>query len=577
MSTLRALHRSVFSLALLAAGVAQAAGTADVLIQPVASRFPTLSVDVNVRDAKTGAPIQGLTKEHFSVTEDLRETAILGVESLTPETADARGVDFVFAFDDTGSMAEEIDGLIQRTLEFANIVQSSGFDYRFALISFGDELRHKVDFTASASDFKAAVAALRADGGGDEPENALEALRYGVTALSHDPARRKVFVLITDASFHSANAVTPLTTQEVLADLKKLGAVLNVVGPNLDQYRWMADALAGSFYDKDSGQFKRIVEQIAGGSASNYRLTLTTSRPDYDNTWRALEVAVKGPSEGSGVSQYQAPSWVSASSRVDGFQGIDSRFAPHNAIDGNPASAWAEGVSGAGVGEWVALNFAAPQSVDRFALTLPAGSTLRRVGVLINDEDKRFYDLKPGQTAQSFALEAPLPVSRFKVVLEAAASGDNGLAEIELFNGAALVEPIARAHDIRRTAKLAQEQNKQGETLYHAKKYDDAVFYYREALKNDPTYAQAFSNLGLAYQRQDKFADAVWANRQAIALARGASRDSVLASSHYNIARIFEAQNKFEQALQNFLWAQNYKANPVYDKAIARMNEKLGR
>ncbi|GAB3373341.1 vWA domain-containing protein [Azotobacter armeniacus] len=132
---------------------------------------------MNVRDARTGAPIRGLTKEHFSVTEDLREAAILGLESLRPDAADERGMDFVFVFDDTCSMAEEIDGLIQRTLEFANIVQSSGFDYRFALISFGDELRHKVDFTSSASDFKTAVAALRADGGGDEPENALEALR----------------------------------------------------------------------------------------------------------------------------------------------------------------------------------------------------------------------------------------------------------------------------------------------------------------------------------------------------------------------------------------------------------------
>ncbi|MCC6075600.1 VWA domain-containing protein [Pseudomonas sp. GCM10022188] len=568
---------TIASLTLLATGVAQAAGNAELLIQPVVSQFPTIVVDVNVRDVKSGAPIAGLTAANFKVTEDLRDVTITGIESLLPETTDTRGVDFVFVFDDTGSMAEEIDGLIQRTLEFANIVQTSGFDYRFALISFGDELRHKVDFTTSANDFKTAVAALRADGGGDEPENALEALHYAATALKHDATRRKVFVLITDASFHSADEITPLTTQSTLAELQKLGAVLNIVGPNLDQYRWMADNLAGSFYDKDSGQFKRIIEQIAGGSASNYRLTLATSRPDYDNTWRALEVGLQGEYSGNGVSQYQAPSWVSASSRVDGFSGINSRFAPHNVIDGNPATTWAEGVNGAGVGEWVTLNFAAVQLTDRFALTLPAGNTVRRVAVRINDEDKRYYDLKPGTQAQSFTLGAPLQVSRFQVTLEDATGGDNGLAEVELFNGDNLVEPIARAHDIRRTAKLAQEQNRQGEELYHGKKYDDAVFYYKEALKNDPTFAQAYSNLGLAHQRQNKLADAIWANRQAIALARGTTRNTVLASSHYNIARIFETQNKFEQALQNFLWAQNFKANPVYDKAIERMHEKLGR
>ena len=465
----------------------------------------------------------------------------------------------------------------QRTLEFASIVQASGFDYRFALVSFGDALNSRVDFTRSAEAFKQSVAALQADGGGDEPENALDALRYAATSFSHDAGRRKIFVLITDAPFHSANGVTSLTANDVLQDLAKLDAVLNVVGPNLDEYRWMADSRSGSFYDKDSGQFKRIIEQIAGGSASNYRLTLRTSRPDFDNTWRALQVEVMGVAEGRGVSQYQAPSWVAASSRADAGRGIDSRFAPHNLVDGNPASAWAEGLSGSGVGEWAALNFTTPMRVDSFALTLPEGSSLQQVGVLINDDAKRFYDLDAGKRRQVFQLPEAVEVSRFQVVLEAAGAGANGLAEIELYSGDELLAPSARAHDIRRRAKLALEQNRQGEQLYHAKKYDDAVFYYREALKNDPTYAQAYSNLGLAFQRQNKLADAVWANRQAIALARGASRATVLASSYYNIARIFEAQHQYEQALQNFIWAKSNKENKVYDNAIARMHERLGR
>lgn len=572
----RSAIASAFTLCLLASDV-QAANKAEILIQPVASRFPLISVDVNVRDARTGVPIAGLSTANFGVSEDLKASELLSVESVAPGSTDKRGVDFVFVFDDTGSMSEEIDGLIQRTLEFASIVQASGFDYRFALVSFGDALNSRVDFTRSAEAFKQSVAALQADGGGDEPENALDALRYAATSFSHDAGRRKIFVLITDAPFHSANGVTSLTANDVLQDLAKLDAVLNVVGPNLDEYRWMADSRSGSFYDKDSGQFKRIIEQIAGGSASNYRLTLRTSRPDFDNTWRALQVEVMGVAEGRGVSQYQAPSWVAASSRADAGRGIDSRFAPHNLVDGNPASAWAEGLSGSGVGEWAALNFTTPMRVDSFALTLPEGSSLQQVGVLINDDAKRFYDLDAGKRRQVFQLPEAVEVSRFQVVLEAAGAGANGLAEIELYSGDELLAPIARAHDIRRTAKLALEQNRQGEQLYHAKKYDDAVFYYREALKNDPTYAQAYSNLGLAFQRQNKLADAVWANRQAIALARGDSRATVLASSYYNIARIFEAQHQYEQALQNFIWAKSNKENKVYDNAIARMHERLGR
>ncbi|WP_371369740.1 VWA domain-containing protein [Pseudomonas sp. QL9] len=577
--SLRFAALSAFSVCSLAFSVsAHAAKTAELLIQPVASRFPLISVDVNVRDAKTGTPISGLTTADFSVSEDLRASELLRVESLAPDSDDKRGVDFVFVFDDTGSMQDEIDSLIQRTMEFANIVQGSGFDYRFALVSFGDELHKKVDFTHSAEEFKRSVSELRADGGGDEPENALDALRYAATTLSHDVARRKVFVLITDAPFHSSDSVTALTANDVLGDLANIDAVLNVVGPNLDEYRWLANSRFGSFYDKDSGQFKRIIEQIAGGGASNYRLTLRTSRPEFDDTWRAVEVRVKGAAfEGSGVSQYQAPSWVTASSRAEPERGIDSLYAPHNVVDGNTESYWAEGISGAGIGEWVELNFASPVSADRFTLTLPSGGAPQRVSVQINSEGKRFYDLAAGKSRQSFKLPSPVSVSSFKVVLESAKSGANGFAEIELYQGDKLVEPIARAHDVRRTAKLAMEQNQQGERFYHAKKYDDAVFYYREALKNDPSYAQAYSNLGLAFQRQNKVADAIWANRQAIALARGATRSTVLASSYYNIARLFEAQNKFEQALQNYIWAKSSKENSVYDNAIVRMNGKLGR
>lgn len=71
--------------------------------------------------------------------------------------------------------------------------------------------------------------------------------------------------------------------------------------------------------------------------------------------------------------------------------------------------------------------------------------------------------------------------------------------------------------------------------------------------------------------------DAADVLNQPVARARGTTRDTMLANSHDNIARIFAAPNKFEQALQNFRWAKNYKSNPVGGQSIARTNEKQGR
>lgn len=123
---------------------------------------------------------------------------------------------------------------------------------------------------------------------------------------------------------------------------------------------------------------------------------------------------------------------------------------------------------------------------------------------------------------------------------------------------------------------LADTLNKQGEKEYHKKNYEDSVSLYLEAINNNPEHSQAYSNLGLVYQKIGKQAEALWANRKAIALANGANKNTVQASSYYNIARIYEDDSKWQDALDNYKTAKELKANPVYDKAIDRVKKKLG-
>ena len=119
----------------------------------------------------------------------------------------------------------------------------------------------------------------------------------------------------------------------------------------------------------------------------------------------------------------------------------------------------------------------------------------------------------------------------------------------------------------------AKALNTKGEAAYRAGDLDQAIDLFRQAIDLNNAYGQAYSNLGLTYQKAGRTAEAIWANRKAIALATGASAPTVRASSYYNIARIYEAAGQKDDALAQYRLAKQQKANPVYDKAIERLSQ----
>ncbi len=123
---------------------------------------------------------------------------------------------------------------------------------------------------------------------------------------------------------------------------------------------------------------------------------------------------------------------------------------------------------------------------------------------------------------------------------------------------------------------LANALNKQGEREYHAGHYSSAESLYLEAINNNPEHAQAYSNLGLLYQKMGKKAEGLFANRKAIALASGKNKKVVKASSYYNIARIYEDEGSWSEALNNYQTAEQLRTHKAYRRGITRMNQKLG-
>ncbi len=120
----------------------------------------------------------------------------------------------------------------------------------------------------------------------------------------------------------------------------------------------------------------------------------------------------------------------------------------------------------------------------------------------------------------------------------------------------------------------AKDLNKQGEQAYHAGHFDEAISLYRAAIDLVGNYGQAYSNLGLAFQKAGNVAEALWANRKAISLASGETAATVRASSHFNNGKIYETAGQWDDALREYHYAKREKDNTVYDKAIKRMQEK---
>lgn len=120
----------------------------------------------------------------------------------------------------------------------------------------------------------------------------------------------------------------------------------------------------------------------------------------------------------------------------------------------------------------------------------------------------------------------------------------------------------------------AKALNTQGEAAFRAKSFDEAISLFQAAIELNGNYGQAYSNLGLTFQHADRVAEALWANRKAIALASGATAATVRASSHYNNGRIYEAAEQWSDALREYKYAKQEKQNTVYDKAIERMQAK---
>ena len=118
-----------------------------------------------------------------------------------------RPVDIVFVLDVTESMQPYIDAVKQNVISFAQDLASNNRDYRLGLVTFEDyvvskqadcncEYRDKM--TSNVHKFTDWVGSLHSGGGGDIPEDQLDALAYA-SSFPFRPQAQGIVILVTDA------------------------------------------------------------------------------------------------------------------------------------------------------------------------------------------------------------------------------------------------------------------------------------------------------------------------------------------------------------------------------------------
>ena len=248
----------------------------------------------------------------IKVFEDDREFDVTYLGLIGRESS--AKVDIIFVFDVTGSMGDEIKSMIEKSKDFADEIASAGFDYRFSLVTFRDEIsKGDYGFTSDVSTFKSWLASLKAEGGGDTPENDLDAMMYAMRLPVRKDAQ-KVLVLITDAPYHykgDGSKWSHYTVEDVRKMMRKLGYSIYAVAPDSKQYRDLVVGF-GKLFDIHSGKsFSEIVDEIARTIKSQFRFSYTTiDRPPksvVNFRVKALYDGVNGRKRFEAAGTYEVP------------------------------------------------------------------------------------------------------------------------------------------------------------------------------------------------------------------------------------------------------------------------------
>ena len=226
------------------------------------------------------------------------------------QTSKLKGVvDIVFLIDATGSMQPCIDALKNNIATFIDTLTTKGANnenpvkhWRGRVVGFRDfrvDTEPLIDnpFVEDSSQLKAQLNALKAEGGGDEPESLLDAL-YRMATLEQMPKGQavcdpqkwryrsdaaRVVVAFTDASYHpTMTQPSGGTVGDVITMLHSNRIILNLFAPEMPCH----DALAAA----DKSDYQAI--PLNGRTPVKALEEFTADQKNFQKTLLALARSV---------------------------------------------------------------------------------------------------------------------------------------------------------------------------------------------------------------------------------------------------------------------------------------------
>jgi len=239
----------------------------------------------------------------------------------TPDKAFISDMDIVIVLDSSGSMRNVIgimDDLMEKTIKK---LKEEGLRLRYALVTFGDEIRELKGFTSRDDVFISWLRDVVPFGGGDDPEISLDALSVA-SNLPFDVKAKKVIVLITNAPAHfveDGTAYTNVSVNGLIDELNGKGVELLLLVPPEPEYVKISESLGGKFFNifKIAGPNKAF-EELAN---LNFRTRLVEFRtPNFDfDRKHFIEV-----SAGDKIltASYTSPERLNSPPVIDSFSAI---------------------------------------------------------------------------------------------------------------------------------------------------------------------------------------------------------------------------------------------------------------
>ncbi|HEX4209967.1 MAG TPA: FHA domain-containing protein [Candidatus Binataceae bacterium] len=288
-----------------------------------------VQLDFGMTD-QSGAPVGNLRPDNVEVFENGKQAKIIDFRGV----GQGRPVDIVFVLDITESMQPYIDAVKQNIINFVNDLAANNRDYRLGLVTFEDYVvsaaadcncEYHNQMTSNVNQFIGWVGSLHAGGGGDIPEDQLDALDYAAK-FPFRPQAQGIVIIVTDAPPHhdgdgSENTqhdqafwdhhqrgveVTNLTGAKVAATMQRNGLTLYAVAPPpfiAPEYAEVVDATHGRLFNivSEEDRFPELVREIGHSIATEYSLSYRTPQPIEDGTKRDIQLRVNYNGE-SGVA-----------------------------------------------------------------------------------------------------------------------------------------------------------------------------------------------------------------------------------------------------------------------------------